>query len=281
MSARATVQPPKVGLRGDYRKAAADYSVPQHWERYSEAEHTLWRALYLRQSQLVLRYACPQYVQALALLDPSAGIPNFEATNVQLRRATGWEIVPVPGLIPDREFFEHLAQRRFPVTVWLRKPEEFDYIAEPDVFHDYFGHVPLLFDPTYADHMQAYGVGGLKALKLGALNYLARLYWYTIEFGLIRTPKGLRAYGAGLLSSAGELPYCIDNETPRRIAFTPMRAMQTDYRIDTYQDLYFVVEDFEHLLRDTAPDFTPYYNRLRSLPTLSPTQTMRNDRRVG
>lgn len=281
MGVHAYIQPPKTGLRGDYRRAAADYSVDQQWERYSEAEHTLWRALYLRQSQFVLHYACPEYIEALAALDPSGGIPRFDKVSEQLDRATGWQIVAVPGLIPDREFFEHLAARRFPVTVWLRKPEEFDYIAEPDVFHDFFGHVPLLFDQTYADHLQAYGEGGLKALKLQALPYLARLYWYTIEFGLIRTPKGLRAYGAGLLSSAGELPYCIDSHIPARITFDPMRAMRTEYRIDTFQDLYFVVDSFEQLLRDTAPDFKPYYAQLRRMKTLSTKDNLPTDRVTG
>lgn len=281
MGARAQMQPPKAGLRGDYRHAAADYSVPQQWERYTEAEHTLWRALYLRQSQLVLRYACPQYIEALALLDPSAGIPRLDLVSTALDQATGWILVPVPGLIPDREFFEHLAARRFPVTVWLRKPEEFDYIAEPDIFHDFFGHVPLLFDRAYADHLQAYGRGGLKALPLKALPYLARLYWYTIEFGLIRTAKGLRAYGAGLLSSSGELPHCIDSDQPKRVAFDPMRVMQTDYNIDRFQETYFVIDSFEQLLRDTAPDFKPYYARLRRFPTLTPGEITSMDRLVG
>lgn len=281
MSARAHMQPPKAGLRGNYREAASDYTVEQHWEGYTEQEHTLWRALYLRQSQLVLRYACPQFIEALANLDPSGGIPRFERVNPMLLRATGWRIVGVPGLIPDRDFFEHLAARRFPVTVWLRKPEEFEYIAEPDVFHDFFGHVPLLFDRTYADHMQAYGLGGLKALSLGALGYLARLYWYTIEFGLMRTPQGLRAYGAGLLSSGGELPYCIDSNRVKRIAFDPLRVMQTDYHIDKFQDVYFVIESFQQLLYDTAPDFKPYYSRLRLFPTLAPDETTPMDRRIG
>jgi phenylalanine-4-hydroxylase len=281
MSARAHMQPPKAGLRGDYREAAADYTVTQQWERYNEQEHTLWRALYLRQSQLVLRYACPQYIQALATLDPSGGIPRFDKVNPMLMQATGWRIVGVPGLIPDREFFEHLAARRFPVTVWLRKPEEFEYISEPDIFHDFFGHVPLLFDRAYADHMQAYGLGGLKALSLGALGYLARLYWYTIEFGLMRTPQGLRAYGAGLLSSAGELSYCIDDGAVKRFAFDPLRVMQTDYHIDKFQEVYFVIESFEQLLYDTAPDFKPYYSRLRLFPTLAPGETTPMDSRIG
>ena len=149
------------------------------------------------------------------------------------------------------------------MTVWLREEHEFDYIVEPDVFHDFFGHVPLLFDPVFADYMQAYGRGGQKAEGLHALEYLARLYWYTIEFGLIKTKLGLRAYGAGLLSSGGELRYCIDDPKPRRLPFELERIMRTEYIIDRYQDTYFVIDSFDQLLRETAPDFTPIYARLK------------------
>jgi phenylalanine-4-hydroxylase len=261
---------PKEGLRGDYGSAAADYTLAQDWGAYTAEEHALWRRLHARQSALVPRYACPEYLDALARLDCADAIPRFDAVSRALRAATGWQIVAVPGLIPDREFFAHLAARRFPVTVWLRRPEEIDYIVEPDVFHDFFGHVPLLFEPSYADHVQAYGAGGLKALGLDALDMLARLYWYTIEFGLIRTPQGLRAYGAGLLSSGGELAYCIDDPSPRRVAFDLERVLRTEYRIDSYQQTYFVVDSFAALARATAPDFTPLYARLRALPTLAP-----------
>jgi phenylalanine-4-hydroxylase len=263
-----TAAPPKDGLRGDYARAAADYTLDQDWGAYTAEEHALWRRLYARQSALVPRYACPEYIAALARIDSADGIPRFDTVSRALRAATGWEIVAVPGLIPDRDFFAHLAARRFPVTVWLRRPEEFDYIVEPDVFHDFFGHVPLLFEPAYADHVQAYGAGGLKALGLDALQMLARLYWYTIEFGLIRSPQGLRAYGAGLLSSGGELAYCIDDPTPRRLAFQLERVMRTDYRIDTYQPTYFVIDGFGDLVEATRPDFTPIYARLRELPML-------------
>jgi monomeric phenylalanine-4-hydroxylase len=185
-----------------------------------------------------------------------------------LRAATGWEIVAVPGLIPDDAFFTHLANRRFPVTVWLRQPAEFDYIVEPDVFHDFFGHVPLLFDRVYADHLYEYGKGGLKAMRLDAVKMLARLYWFTIEFGLMRTAHGVRAYGAGLLSSGGELAYCIDHPQPRRLPFELERIMRTEYQIDRYQETYFVIDSFEQLMRETAPDFTPLYERIRKQPTL-------------
>ena len=250
-------------LRGDYSKAAADYAVEQDWAGYTSDEHALYRRLFERQSKLVPRYACPEWIGAITGLDASREIPRFSQVTRQLRRATGWEIVAVPGLIPDDAFFTHLANRRFPVTVWLRRPEEFDYIVEPDVFHDFFGHVPLLFDPVYADHLHEYGKGGLKAMRLDAVKFLARLYWFTIEFGLMRTGDGIRAYGAGLMSSGGELAYSVEDPAPRRLPFDLERIMRTEYLIDRYQSTYFVIDSFAQLMRDTAPDFTPIYARLK------------------
>jgi phenylalanine-4-hydroxylase len=257
-----------MSLRGDYTRAASDYSVEQDWKAYTAEQHALYRRLFERQSKLVPRYACPEWIDAIADLDAAREIPKFADVSRTLRSKTGWEIVAVPGLIPDDAFFTHLANRRFPVTVWLRKPEEFDYIVEPDVFHDFFGHVPLLFDRTYADHLHEYGKGGLKAMRLDAVKMLARLYWFTIEFGLMNTPAGVRAYGAGLLSSGGELAYSVEHPRPRRLPFDLERAMRTEYQIDRYQETYFVIDSFEHLMRETAPDFTPIYERLRKLPTL-------------
>src|SRR5207302_171017 len=179
----------KPQLRGDYSRAGADYVVAQDWALYTSEEHALYRRLFERQSKLVPRYACPEWIEAIGRLAGAAReIPKFAEISRPLRAATGWEIVAVPGLIPDDAFFTHLANRRFPVTVWLRRPDEFDYIVEPDVFHDFFGHVPLLFDRTYADHLYEYGKGGLKAMRLDAVKMLARLYWFTIEFGLMNTP---------------------------------------------------------------------------------------------
>jgi phenylalanine-4-hydroxylase len=252
------------GLRGDYSKAAVDYSVEQDWSRYTAEEHALYRRLFERQAKLVPKYACPEWSEAIAGLDSSREIPKFADVSAKLRNQTGWEIVAVPGLIPDDAFFTHLAHRRFPVTVWLRQPEEFDYIVEPDVFHDFFGHVPLLFDPVYADHLHEYGKGGLKAMRLDAVKWLARLYWFTIEFGLMQTPQGVRAYGAGLLSSGGELAYCVDSPKPKRLPFDLERAMRAEYQIDRYQETYFVIDSFDQLMRETAPDFTPIYKRLAS-----------------
>ena len=184
----------------------------------------------------------------------------------------------MPGLLPDEVFFGHLANRRFPVTVWLRKPEEFDYIVEPDIFHDFFGHVPLLFNPVFADYLEAYGKGGLKADGLQALQFLARLYWYTVEFGLIESPGGLRVYGAGILSSGGEIAYSVDSAAPNRIGFDVMRIMQTHYKIDTFQETYFIIRNFRELFDATAPDFTSYYEQLRRQEPIAPSATVASDR---
>lgn len=255
-------------LRGNYDVANERYEVSQDWERYTPEEHALWRRLYERQAKLIPGRACDEFIEGLARMGASDQIPRFDETSDALFKATGWRLVAVPGLIPDQVFFEHLAHRRFPVTWWLRTPEEFDYIVEPDVFHDFFGHVPLLFNPIFADHMQAYGVGGLKALKLGGLSCLSRLYWYTVEFGLIQTDQGLRVYGAGILSSGGEVVYCLDDKKPRRIAFDVERIMRTLYKIDSYQETYFVIQSFKQLFADTEPDFTSLYAKLETLAAL-------------
>jgi phenylalanine-4-hydroxylase len=258
-------------LRGDYSQADEHYVVAQNWHDYTEAQHELWRRLYRRQAQLLPGRACDIFIDSLEKLNAADQIPRFDRTTEALQKATGWQLVAVPGLVPDLTFFEHLANRRFPVTVWLREPHEFDYIVEPDVFHDFFGHVPLLFNPIFADHLQEYGKGGLKALKTEGLQYLARLYWYTVEFGLIESPQGLRVYGAGILSSGGEIEYCLTNPAPRRIPFAVERVMRTLYKIDSYQETYFVIRDFEHLFNETARDFAPIYASLKMQETLPAT----------
>ena len=252
--------------RGDYAAANADYTCAQHWERYAPEQHELYRRLHERQTAQLPGLACDEFIDAVRHLGAADTIPRFEDINAKLQPATGWQIVAVPGLIPEEAFFALLAERRFPVTEWLRKPEEFDYVVEPDVFHDLYGHVPLLFNPVFADYMQAYGAGGLKASRLDACELLARLYWYTVEFGLIQTAKGLRAYGAGILSSAGELRHSVRSPEPRRVAFDLRRLMRTRYKIDSYQATYFVIDAFEQLFDATAPDFTPIYAEVRALP---------------
>ncbi len=256
-------------LRGDYEHMDAHYVVQQDWNAYTEAEHELWRKLYQRQLALLPGRACQEFIDALEKMDAADGIPVFEKTSKELFAATGWTIVAVPGLIPELTFFDHLANRRFPVTVWLRKPEEFNYIVEPDVFHDFFGHVPLLFNPVFADYIQRYGQGGLKAMKLGGLDELARLYWYTVEFGLINTPEGVRIYGAGILSSGGEVEYCLTPGTKsRHIRLDIERCLRTLYKIDSYQETYFVIDSFQQLFDGTAPDFTPLYEKLKTMEVL-------------
>ena len=264
-------------LRGNYDNIRADYTVDQDWAAYTAAEHDLWKRLYARQSALLPAYACDEFLDSLSTLNFSAGIPKFADINPKLNAATQWQIVAVPGLLPDDVFFTHLANRRFPVTVWLRTPEEFDYIVEPDIFHDFFGHVPMLFNHTFADYLEAYGKGGVKAKGLNALDYLARLYWYTVEFGLIETPQGLRTYGAGILSSGGELPYCIESKKSNRIRFDLLRVMQSKYKIDTFQETYFVIKSFKQLFDATAPDFTPYYDELRTRPELAANEVIASD----
>ena len=252
--------------RGNYSRANADYTCTQDWASYTAADHDTYRRLYERQRALLPGLASQAFIDALPSLGASDRIQRFEEVNERLYKATGWELVGVPGLIPEVPFFTLLANRKFPVTDWIRKPEEFEYIVEPDIFHDLFGHVPLLFNPVFADYVQRYGQGGLKAQGLGSCEMLSRLYWYTIEFGLIREAGQLRAYGAGILSSSGELAYSVQSPEPQRIPLALERTMRTRYKIDTYQQTYFVIDSFEQLFEMTAADFAPIYERLRGLP---------------
>jgi phenylalanine-4-hydroxylase len=265
--------------RGDYSVARQDYTCDQNWDSYTPQQHALYARLYARQMRLVQGRACDEFLQALSRLGMDSQIPRFEHVCERLARATGWQIVAVPGLIPEDAFFRLLARRRFPVTVWLRTPEEFDYIVEPDLFHDLFGHVPLLFNPVFADYMQAYGEGGLKAQRRNALELLARLYWYTVEFGLIDTAHGLRVYGAGILSSPGELERALADPTPLRIGFDLRRVLRTVYEIDDFQKTYFVIDGFAQLFEQTAQDFTPIYEQLLPLPACTPDHAQPGDRR--
>ncbi len=263
--------------RGDYSRAHADYTCAQNYAAYTEADHDTYRRLLARQSALLPGLACRAFIDALPRLGASDAIPRFEDINERLFKATGWQLVAVPGLIPEVPFFTLLADRKFPVTDWIRTPAEFDYIVEPDIFHDLFGHVPLLFDPSYANHVQAYGKGALKAHALehattpipGAVEMLARLYWYTVEFGLLKDSRDsgqLRAYGAGILSSPGELAYSVQSAAPRRLALRStadlLDCMASGYKIDSYQQQYFVIDSFAALLALTEPDFTPHYQTL-------------------
>ena len=251
--------------------SSGDWTVPQQWDRFTAEDHGTWVTLYERQSAILPGRACDAFLRGLDALDLRGdGIPDFERLSEKLRALTGWSVVAVPGLVPDDVFFDHLANRRFPAGNFIRRPDQLDYLQEPDVFHDVFGHVPMLTDPTFADYMQAYGEGGRRALGLGQLNHLARLYWYTVEFGLLRESGGLRIYGAGIVSSRAETMYALDSPAPRRLDFDLERVMRTPYKIDDVQALYFVIPGLGALLHATRdPDFGPLYARLAALPDLA------------
>ena len=259
---------------------SSDFSIEQNWRDYSEEEHAVWRLLFERQQRLLVGRACPEFLDGLGALGVAAeGIPDFRQLGQVLDAATGWRIAAVPGLVPDDVFFAYLAHRRFPSTCFIRRRDQLDYLQEPDIFHDICGHVPLLMNPVFADYMQAYGEGGLKALGLGHLQHLARLYWYTVEFGLLATQEGLRIYGSGILSSAGESVYCLEDRQPNRIHFDLRRVMRTRYYIDDFQQTYFVIDDFQQLFDATRPDFAPIYDEIASQPDIEPDALISSDRK--
>jgi phenylalanine-4-hydroxylase len=222
---------------------------------------------------------CDEFLDGMGRLDIGRDkIPDFEDLSARLKKLTGWSVVAVPGLVPDAIFFEHLANRRFPAGNFIRAADQLDYIEQPDVFHDVFGHVPMLAHPVFADYIEAYGKGGLRALNsFHALPNLARLYWYTVEFGLIRTAKGIKVYGAGIASSSAETVYSVDDPSPNRIGFELERVMRTQYRIDDFQESYFVIENFDQLFAETYKDFAPIYERLKAGPTYEPGQVLASD----
>ncbi len=252
--------------------AAADWTIPQDWASYTPDEHARWDALFARQSEMLKGRAVPSFLRGIDTLKMTKpGIPDFEELSERLTNLTGWRVVAAPGLVPDDVFFRHLANRTFVAGRFIRSADQIDYLQEPDVFHDLFGHVPLLADPTFADYMQAYGEGGLRSLGFDALDHLARLYWYTVEFGLIRDGGDLKLYGAGIVSSFGESHFALEDASPNRIGFDLKRVMRTRYRIDDYQQTYFVIDSFADLLRQTLEtDFAPLYADLATASELSP-----------
>lgn len=267
-------------LRGDYSTCAPDFTIVQDMAAYTPAEHDLWRQLYRRQSVVARQHGAAAFIDGMKHLDLAEhGVPCFDEASRRLRKLTGWEIVAVPGLIPDTAFFRHLAARRFPVTVWLRAPHEIDYLVEPDVFHDFFGHLPLLTQPVFADYLQEYGRRGEAAMAMGATRILARLFWYMVEFGLIREEGNIKAYGAGMLSSASETTYSVTSPKPQRLRFDLQRVMATDFRIDAFQETYFVLESYDELFAAMALDFAPIYRRLRDAAAI-PARAIRAGDRI-
>jgi len=260
------------------RPHTQDWTIDQGWDRYTAVEHGVWKTLFERQTRLLPGRACDEFVAGMRDLPITAdGIPDFRRLSDVLLRRTGWQVVAVPGLVPDEIFFEHLAHRRFPAGSFIRKPGELDYLEEPDVFHDVFGHVPMLMNPAIADYIQAYGEGGLRAQKLGVLANLARVYWYTVEFGLVEQEGGLRIYGSGIASSYTESVFALDDPSPNRIRFELERVMRTHYRIDDFQETYFVLRNLDDLLELAHIDFGPLYDRVRALPDFDPGDVLPTD----
>jgi phenylalanine-4-hydroxylase len=249
----------------------ADWTIDQGWQNYTPAEHAVWKTLFERQSKLLPGRACDEFVAGMHALPIGADtIPDFRRLSDVLLQRTGWQVVAVPGLVPDEIFFDHLANRRFPAGSFIRTPDALDYLEEPDVFHDVFGHVPMLMNPIIADYIQAYGEGGLRARRLGVLEQLARVYWYTVEFGLVQQHEGLRIYGSGIVSSYSETLFALDDASPNRIGFDLMRVMRTRYRIDDFQETYFVIRDLDALLELARIDFAPLYERVLDQPEIEP-----------
>lgn len=259
--------------------ARTDWTIPQGWDRYTAAEHAVWRTLFERQTALLPGLACDAFVDGMRRLPIAADrIPDFRELSAVLKPHTGWEVVAVPGLVPDEVFFDHLAHRRFPAGNFIRRADQLDYLEEPDVFHDVFGHVPMLMNPDLADYIQAYGEGGLRAQRLGVLPMLARVYWYTVEFGLVEQADGLRLFGAGIASSATESRFCLQDASPHRIRFDLERVMRTRYRIDDFQQTYFVLRHLGELLELARIDFAPIYARVHTLAEIDPGDTLPGDR---
>jgi phenylalanine-4-hydroxylase len=266
-------------LRISHPEIRPDYTIDQHWNRYSATEHGVWRVLFQRQAAILPGRACDEFLTGLRKLNlVSDQIPDFARLSDGLEKLTGWRVVAVPSLVPDDVFFDHLANRRFPAGQFIRAQNQLDYLEEPDVFHDVFGHVPMLAHPVFADYMQAYGKGGQRALsEFGALKNLARLYWYTVEFGLIKKPEGMRIYGSGIVSSRTESIYAVESPSPNRIGFDLERVMRTDYRIDDFQESYFVINSFEDLFQETYKDFAPLYATLRAGASYKPGDILPTD----
>ncbi len=279
---------PKVDINGAagknrYKLAPRneDYTIDQDWQSYSADEHDRWDRLFSRMCDVLPGRACPEFLEAMNTLRLSeGGIPDMARLSDRLEPLTGWRVVPVTDLVPDEIFFDHLANRRFPAGAFIRPEHELDYLEEPDIFHDIFGHVPLLANPVFARFMQAYGEGGVKAAERGMLKNLARLYWYTVEFGLIRSSDGLRLFGAGIMSSSAESVFALEDPSPHRIAFDLERIMRTNYIIDDFQQTYFVIESFDQLLEDCYKDFSALYDRLATLPAIEPDKTISGDQFV-
>ena len=272
-----TAAPPTKNRYADTPKNA-DYTIDQAWESYPAEEHDRWDRLFARQREILPGRACDAFLEALDTLSLSeAGVPNMERLSDRLEKLTGWRVVPVADLVPDAVFFDHLANRRFPAGAFIRPEAEFDYLQEPDVFHDIFGHVPMLADPVFAEFMEAYGKGGQRAIRRDQLHNLARLYWYTVEFGLVESVDGLRIFGAGIASSPRESVFALEDPSPNRIRLKIERVMRTRYIIDDFQRSYFVIDSFEDLLDRCYRDFADLYEAVEGAADIAPQDVVEGD----
>ena len=252
--------------------SAQDCVIDQNWSAYTRDDHKTWNTLFDRQMKTLNGHVCGEYLEGLSALGICGDrIPDFEVMNKNLRKATGWEVVAVPGLIPSRPFFDLLSQKKFPAGNFIRTPEQLDYLEEPDIFHDVFGHIPLLTNPAYADYMHAYGHAGDAAMAHKGIKYLARLNWWTIEFGLIREQGQIKIFGAGICSSFGEARYVVQDPSAHFTKFDLERCMRTGYYIDDFQATYFVIDSFEDLFHQAMERaFVPLYEKFKNEPPLTP-----------
>ncbi len=235
----------------------------QGYASYTQEENEVWRELYQRQYAIIQGRACDEYLAGLERLQlPQDRVPQCPEVSKVLQEATGWVLEPVPALISFDRFFALLADRRFPAATFIRRKEELDYLKEPDIFHEIFGHCPMLTNPAAAEFTHTYGKLGLKATPEERV-LLARLFWFTVEFGLIQTPAGLRAYGGGILSSMSETVYCVESKTPERRPFDALTALKTPYRIDVIQPIYYVLDHFKQLYQLVEMDLMGLINQVK------------------
>ena len=255
-----------------------DFSIVLDWSSYTPAEHDRWNRLYARCIETLKSRACPEYLEAITKLNLGGnGIPDMSRLSDELEKYNGWRVVPVAGIVPDYAFFDHLANKQFPAGAFIRPEHELDYLEEPDIFHDIFGHIPLLTNPAYAEFSQAYGKARKRAIEYDCLENLITLYWFTIEFGLVRSGDDLKLFGAGMMSSAAEAKFALEDPSPNRIAFDLERSMRTKALIDDFQQTYFVIDSFEALLAACAQDFGPIYERVAGKDLYQPHEILPSD----
>ncbi|MEP1421358.1 MAG: phenylalanine 4-monooxygenase [Erythrobacter sp.] len=259
---------------------AEDWSMSQNWAQFTQNDHDRWSHFAAKQTRALQGLASDTFLEGVRALElDTMGVPDFDRWNERLREVTGWEVVAVPGVIPNEPFFKMLAERKFPLANFLRQGPSFEYSDEPDMFHDVFGHMPMFIDPTFGEFMNAYGRAGIRAERQGMSDWLGRLYLHTVEFGLIRQGGGLRAYGAGLMSSYAETVHALTSGAPRRLQFDLPRLMRTQWPFDEFQPTYFVIESFDALLEEMETTSLKHvYASVSDLPLIPIGESVPGDR---